>query len=79
MVKLELHLVQRLGLQQEAQQGLALQGGHVLRGDTTGRQAPHHLSEELTGGGADLAGGVRVQDLVFDDKPQPLPVLFIAL
>lgn len=38
-----------------------------------------HLSERLTGVRADLAGGVRVQDLVFDDKPQPPPVLFTAL
>lgn len=30
-------------------------------------------------GRADLARGVRIQDLVFDDKPQPLPVLFTAL
>lgn len=28
---------------------------------------------------ADLAGGIRVQDLAFDDKPQPLPVLFTTL
>lgn len=79
VIKLKLHLVQRLSLQQEAQQGLTLQGSHVLRGDTTERQASHHLSEEATDGRSDLAGGVRVQDLVFDDKPQPLPVLFIAL
>lgn len=79
VIKPELHLVQRLRLQQEAQQGLTLQGGHVLHGDTTERQTSRHSSEELTDGRADLAGGVRVQDLVFDDKPQPLPVLFTAL
>lgn len=79
MIKLELHLVQRVSLQQEAQQGLTLQGSHVLHGDTTERQTSHHSSEERTDGRADLAGGVRVQDLVFDNKPQPLPVLFTAL
>lgn len=79
VIQLKLHLVQSVSLQQEAQQGLTLQGSHVLRGDTTERQTSRHLSEELTDGRADLAGGVRVQDLVLDDKPQPLPVLFIAL
>lgn len=82
MIKLKLYLLQGVGFQHEAQEGLALQGSHVLRGDTIRRpcQTSHlHLSEELTGVSADLASGVRIQDLVFDDKPQPLPVLFTAL
>lgn len=82
VIKLKLHLLQRLGFQHEAQQGLTLQGSHVLRGDTTERrrETTHlRLPEGLSDGRADLAGGVRVQDLVFDDKPQPLPVLFTAL
>lgn len=82
VIKLKLCLLQGVSFQHEAQEGLTLQSSHVLHGDTTRRrcQTPHlHLSEELTGVRADLAGGVRVQDLVFDDKPQSLPVLFAAL
>lgn len=82
VIKLELYLLRGVGFQHEAQQGLTLQGSHILRGDTIrhrGQRTHLHLSEQLAGVRADLARCVGVQDLAFDDKPQPLPVLFTGL
>lgn len=83
VVQLELKFLSRPVLllpQEKAQQRLTLQSCNILKGrNGNSAQTPASCTANPPPESEYLAGSIRVEHLILDDKPKPLPVLLVAL